>query len=345
MNVRRVLPPDAIESIDDPSFTRGYDGDSDDSVLVVEPDGGPARAYPILILNYHEIVNDVLESRAPESQPESQGDSGEAVDGEPVAISWCPLCGSAVVYDRIVDGRELTFGVSGKLAEDDLVMYDRETDSEWKQSTGESIAGPMEGRSLSIRTGSMMTAGRFEEEYSDGVVLDRPEGERSVVAPAEDGDGLVTEKKNIDYTVDHYAEYIEGDWLGSRSRETSRSWDRTDVAAKEVVLGIESDGEALAVPRSFVREEGTVRVTVGGRDVVILEGDEDLHAYQDPGFEFERDADDRYAGDGTTWDGATGRAEDGRTLQRVPARRLFAFAWQADHGPDSFVLPERETKT
>lgn len=326
MDVRRVLPPDAIESIDEPSFSRGYGGDADERVLVLEPNEGPARAYPILILNYHEIVNDL-------------------VVGDPVAITWCPLCGSAVVYDRTVDGRKLTFGVSGKLAEDDLVMYDRETESEWKQSTGECIAGPMEGRSLSMLPGSMMTAGRFEEVYPDGVFLDPPKGERSVVAPAEDGDGLVTEKTDIDYSVDHYADYIEGDWLGSRSRETSRSWDRTDLAAKEVVLGIESDGEAMAVPRSLVSEEGPVRLTVGGVEVVVLEANRDLHAYEYPGFEFERYTDDRYSGDGTAWDGATGRAEDGRSLRRVPAKRLFALAWQADHGPDAFVLPGRTTET
>jgi len=60
-------------------------------------------------------------------------------------VTWCPLCGSAVVHNRRVDGRRFSFGVSGKLADDDLVMYDRETGSEWKQSLGEYIAGPPEG--------------------------------------------------------------------------------------------------------------------------------------------------------------------------------------------------------
>ena len=71
---------------------------------------------------------------------------------DPIAVTWCPLCGSAVVYDRVVDRRTLTFGVSGKLADDDVMMYDRETDSEWEQSTGVCIAGPHEGERLCALT-------------------------------------------------------------------------------------------------------------------------------------------------------------------------------------------------
>ncbi|EMA39510.1 DUF3179 domain-containing (seleno)protein [Halobiforma nitratireducens] len=93
----------------------------------------PPKAYPVRILDYHEIVSDI---------PEGDGD-GEADDGGPqsgttisVAVTWCHLCGSAVVYERTVEGRTLEFGVSGKLADDDLVMDDRGTGSEWKQSSG-----------------------------------------------------------------------------------------------------------------------------------------------------------------------------------------------------------------
>ncbi|HKJ60335.1 MAG TPA: DUF3179 domain-containing protein [Halobacteriales archaeon] len=321
MEVRRVLPRDAIESIDDPTFSNGYDGDPDDRLLVVATGDGPARAYPVLVLNYHEIVNDVVE-------------------GEPVAVTWCPLCGSAVVYDRVVDGQELRFGVSGKLAEDDLVMYDRETESEWKQSTGACIAGPLRGDQLTVRPASMTTLGRFREAYPDGVVLDPPEGERRVVSADGPGEGLRVETREIDYSVDHYAEYVSGSWLGSRSRDDSREWNRTDVAAKEIVLGLALGGEAIGVPRSSVPDAGVLRLGVGNTDVVVLEVDETLHGFEDPGFEFEPAGDGRFRADGTTWDGDTGRSDDGRSLTPVPSRRLFAFAWQADHGDDSFNLPE-----
>jgi hypothetical protein len=133
MNIRQVIPPDAIPSVDDPIFEASHAGDAyagepNDRAVVVE---SPAeiRAYPLRYLHYHEIVNDVL-------------------DGDPVAITWCPLCGSAIVYDRVHEGYTLEFGVSGKLADDDLVMYDRQTESEWKQSSGTCIAGEFEGDSF-----------------------------------------------------------------------------------------------------------------------------------------------------------------------------------------------------
>ena len=97
MNVRQVVPRDAIPGVDDPIFRRDYDG--------------PAHAYPLRYLRCHGVVND-------------------RVAGRPVAVTWCPLRGSAVVYDRRVGDRTLSFDVSGKLADDDLVLYDRETDSE-----------------------------------------------------------------------------------------------------------------------------------------------------------------------------------------------------------------------
>jgi hypothetical protein len=152
MNVRQVVPQDAIPSVDDPEFGDEYFGASDDEVVVVEAEADgtdSARAYPVRILNYHEIVND-----------EFGGDS--------IAVTWCPLCGSAVVYDRTVDGKTLTLGVSGKLADDDLVMYDRETGSEWKQSLGEAIAGELEGETLSVRASTVTTYERFREMHPDG---------------------------------------------------------------------------------------------------------------------------------------------------------------------------------
>ncbi len=136
MNVISVLPKDAIPSIDDPTFGDEYLSDADDEVLIVEPgdEASPACIYPIRILNYHEVVNDAV--------PIADGDA------DSIAVTWCPICGSAVVYEAIVDDRRLTFGVSVKLADNDLVLYDRETGSEWKQSTGECITGELTGERL-----------------------------------------------------------------------------------------------------------------------------------------------------------------------------------------------------
>lgn len=91
-------------------------------VIVLEIDGALPRAYPLRYLTWHEIVND-------------------EVAGVPVAITFCPLCNSAPVFDRRVGGRVLSFGVTGKLRNSDMVMYDRETESWWQQALGLGIVG------------------------------------------------------------------------------------------------------------------------------------------------------------------------------------------------------------
>lgn len=317
MNVRQVVPKDAIPSIDDPTFESEHAGEADDDVIAVE--AAPPTAYPIRILNYHEIVNDAIT------------DDDETV---PIAVTWCPLCGSAVVYERTVDGRTLEFGVSGKLADDDLVMYDRETGSEWKQSTGECIAGPLEGRELRVRPAALTTWRAFRDRHPDGVVLQPLEGATSEAAS--DGD----EPARIEYEDEPYADYFDGEGFGlaaHRGTDDARSWDRDDLEPKTVVLGLEIGSGALGFPLPRVRAAGgVVHETVGETDVVVFATDDGIHAFENPGYEFGRSDEGRFRADGTTWDGTSGTAADGRQLTRVPARRLFAFTWQDDHGPDAF---------
>jgi hypothetical protein len=352
MNVRQVLPRDAIPSVDDPSFVGEYDGDGDDEVVAVTV-GGESRAYPLRYLHYHEIVND-------------------RIGRVPIAVTWCPLCGSAVVYDRrvgagggvergddangTVDGadRTLEFGVSGKLADDDLVMYDRETGSEWKQSLGRCIAGELEGRELDVLPASMTTWERFREAHPTGVVLAAPGGE-SEVASEGDAPAPIDE-----YDPGPYDAYFEAGGFGldaHRGTGDGREWERDDLDPKAVVVGLERGGEALGFPLPIVeRGGGVATASVGsgdGRDpdVVVFATRDGVHAFENPGIEFrprdggdgERTADGArdgpvwgFVGDGTVWEGATGRSRDGRELTRLPARRLFAFAWQDDHGSDAF---------
>jgi hypothetical protein len=339
MNVRQVLPRDAIPSVDDPSFVAEYGGDGDDEVIAVTIEG-ESRAYPVRYLHYHEIVND-------------------RIGTTPIAVTWCPLCGSAVVYDRRVGagdgagsdgaaddaGRTLEFGVSGKLADDDLVMYDRETGSEWKQSLGRCIAGELEARELDVLPASVTTWGRFREADPDGVVLAPPGGESEV---ASEGDAPAPID---DYDPGPYEGYFETGGFGldaHRGTGKGREWNRDDIDPKTVVLGLDRGGEALGFPLPVVeREGGVVSATVGSgdgeTDVVVFATDDGIHAFENPGIEFRRrDGDDArdgpegFVGDGTEWDGAIGRSRDGRELTRLPARRLFAFGWQDDHGPDAF---------
>ena len=333
MNVRQVIPRDAIPSVDDPLFDEAYDGGSDDLVVSVASSNG-YRAYPIRYLHYHEIVNDTLGCEVPASISESSSDSGDVVDSDPIAVTWCPLCGSAVVYDRRHEGQLLEFGVSGKLADDDLVMYDRQTRSEWKQSSGVCIAGAFEGESLSIRPATLISWSQFNESYPNGRVLQAPGG-KSEAASEDDAPAP------IEYDSSPYDAYFANKGFGldaHRRGHNSREWQRDDdLSPKTVVLGVESGATALGFPLPRVREKGgIVQTTVGNRAVVVFATDEDgIHGFADPGYSFES-TDDGIVADGTTWNPATGRAADGRRLNRLSTRRLFAFAWQDDHGPAAF---------
>lgn len=146
-------PKDGIPSIDDPVFEPASAVDLPGrEPVIVFPLGEGARAYPLRILMWHEIANDV-------------------VDGRPVAVTYCPLCNAAVVFDRTVDGRTLEFGTTGKLRHSDLVMYDRETESWWQQFTGEAIAGAFAGTELAMLPARVAPFSDFRAAHPDGPVL------------------------------------------------------------------------------------------------------------------------------------------------------------------------------
>ena len=154
-------PRDGIPAVDDPSFVpvaeAGIPGR--EPVMVLEMAGEAPRAYPIRYLTWHEIVND-------------------AVGGVPVAVTFCPLCNSGLVFDRRVDGRALTFGVSGKLRNSDMIMFDRETESWWQQATAEGIVGEMTGRRLTTLPGWMEAMADFAARNPDGLVMASPGASR-----------------------------------------------------------------------------------------------------------------------------------------------------------------------
>lgn len=313
MEVVEVLSRDAIPSIDAPEFDADYFGEPEDAVIVF--DGTPPRAYPIRILSYHEIVNDV-------------------VDGRPVAVTWCPICWSAVVYERVVDDRVLTFGVSGKLADDTLVMYDRETGSEWKQSSGECLRGEFEGRRLTALSSAVTTWGTFREAHPAGVVLQPARADaRAASSPGEV------------YEMAPYERYRSDDafgLVGIRGVGRERSWGRDDLDAKTLVLGIDRDDEARGYPRPWVQADGgVVADRIGTLDVVVFCVAGELAAFEDPGIEFTIE-DGVIVGDGATWDHVSGRSDDGRRLEPVPARQMFAFTWVDDHGPDALYAPSAD---
>ena len=146
-------PKDGIPSIDEPEFLAVDEVDMDDREPVIGFGvGDDIRAYPLRVLMWHEIVNDV-------------------VGGVPVAITFCPLCNAAMVFDRRVDGRVLDFGTTGKLRHSDLVMYDRQTESWWQQFLGEAIVGSMTGTRLKHLPARIESFAKFRARAPRGKVL------------------------------------------------------------------------------------------------------------------------------------------------------------------------------
>lgn len=147
-------PKDGIPSIDDPVFipvSQSTNLDDKEPVIGLEINGD-ARAYPLRVLMWHEIVNDTVGQR-------------------PVTVTYCPLCNAALVFDRVIDGSADTFGTTGKLRNSDLVMYDRRTESWWQQFTGEAIAGEKTGTRLTLVPSRLESWERFKSRHPNGQVL------------------------------------------------------------------------------------------------------------------------------------------------------------------------------
>jgi len=214
---------DCIPSIDNPEYesiasANEWLGDQD--VIFALDYKGVQRGYAQKILNRHEIVNDVVAS-------------------DPLAITFCPLCGSALAFDRTVNSEVTEFGVSGKLHNNDLIMYDRNTDSLWQQITGEAIVGELFGVRLKQVPLSGMRWTDFKEEFPNAEVLARAGAGRQ------------------------YDAYPYGDYEQDPSPLFPMEYDQT-IHPKTVVYGLEHEGEFKAYPQDKIKEEATIEDNLGG---------------------------------------------------------------------------------
>ena len=229
-----IDPRDGIPPIDSPVFESVADASSwlDERVpgtLVLL--GGEARFYPLGILHRHEIVND-------------------EIAGIPVAITYCPLCNTALAFDRRVDGEVLRFGVSGLLRNSDLVMWDDRTVSLWQQVTGEAIVGTATGTVLDPVPTAIVSFGDFAASYPEGVSLARESG----VGGA----------------------YISNPYEGYSSRPVPYSFYTGEIdpryGALERVVGVTEGGGATAYPFPVISVAGAVNDSVGGVPVAVFWG-------------------------------------------------------------------------
>ena len=195
--------------------------DPDDLVISVSQ-GGETRAYPTRILDRHEIVNDLFGTI-------------------PIAITYCPLCGSGLAFIRRVDGEQTEFGVSGLLHNNDLIMYDRKTESIWQQITGRSMAGPERGAVLEAIPVSMAGWSDWLAANPAGKVLAPPLG------------------------ADQYKKNAYGDYANSDRLLFPVTAQDARLHVKKVIYGVEIDGASIAVDSDWLVNIGSWEYEVEGR--------------------------------------------------------------------------------
>ncbi len=310
-------PKDGIPSVDDPSFVSvGAARDwiaPEEPVIAFEHDG-VARAYPLQILTHHEIVND-------------------RVAGTPVAVTFCPLCYSALVFKRTLDGEAVEFGVSGLLRNSDLVMYDRKTETLWQQLTGTAIVGDLTGRTLTRLPSQIVSFRQFGAVHPDGAVLSRDTGH------------------SRPYGRNPYAGY---DDINNKPFAYDGPTDDR-LPPMEKIVAVSVGDLHKAYPHSTTEEKRVIHDTIGEHSLVVFHAPGAVSALDAARIEdsketgstgvFDRRVDGRtlhfvYAGDGrfrdeetgSTWTvtgTAVGGTLEGTQLDRMRHGDYFAFAWLA----------------
>ena len=226
-------PKDGIPAIDEPRFVGVEEAgewlEPREPVILLQV-GDQARAYPIQVITWHEIVND-------------------RVDGTPVVVTFCPLCNTAIAFESTRDGRELTFGTTGRLRFSNLIMYDRQTESWWQQATGDAIAGELTGGQLKSLPAPIVSWDDFRSAHPDGEVLSRETG--------------------------YYRSYGENPYVGYDDVDSSPflySGPDTpgDLPPMARVITVDAKEESVAYPYEVLRESPAVNDVVDGEPVAVL---------------------------------------------------------------------------
>ena len=228
--IQGVVPPDAIPALEDPAFEPAAEVDwlpVLEPVLALEIDGD-ARAYPLRIMTWHELVNGT-------------------VGGVPVTVSYCPLCNSAVAYDRRVGERILDFGTSGALLNSSLVMYDRQTESLWSHYTGQAVVGHLTGAELDLIPVQTVSFETFLSSHPDGQVLSLDTGHSRRYG-----------ENPYDYYDSNNRPFLFGGPLDDRLDPITR------------VVALRSDGKGAVIPYSVLAQRRVVPFAFAGRELVAL---------------------------------------------------------------------------
>ena len=226
-------PKDGIPALDKPEFVPVEEADSwlraTEPVILVEV-AEDARAYPIQILIWHEIVNDT-------------------VGGEPLIVTFCPLCNTAIAFKRTVNGQTLDFGTTGRLRYSNLIMYDRQTETWWQQATGEAIVGELLGAQLEFYPATIVAWNDFKTKYPNGKVLSRETGY----------DRHYGRNPYFGYDDINKSPFLY---------DGPKTPDQLPAVAR--VLAVDLNSEAVAYPYDVLKEAIVVNDRVGGEEIVVL---------------------------------------------------------------------------
>ena len=298
-------PKDGIPSIDDPQFANVSDShfmSDSDTVIGLEIDGD-ARAYPIFILVWHEIVND-------------------KVGGTPVSVTYCPLCYTNQVFERIIDGQEVEFGTSGKLYNSNLLMYDRYTESYWSQALGIAVKGDLTGYQLNLIPFDVITWGDWKQMHPDTKVLTTDTGH--IRSYATDPYGNYYTEPRIMFPVEnnddrlHPKEII----IGFNLDDVYKAYKQNDIE-KEVLIN-DSIGDIPIMLTSFFSENS--------RAFLRIVDDETLNFVYSNGKILDSETLSEWNYDGLSVSGIY----QGKQLERLPIEPGFWFEWVAFH-PQTLV--------
>ena len=218
-------PKDGIPSIDNPRFVSVSEADlwmSDSEFGAAVIHKGVRRFYPFQVLVWHEIVNDVI-------------------SGDPVLITYCPLCGSVIGYERSINGTEVRFGTSGKLYNSNLVMYDRSTETYWTQIGGRAIIGELTGMELKLFPVDVVTWAEWKSAYPDSEVLGRETGH-----------------------VRFYGHDPYGDYYSDSRIMFPVNYNDDRLHPKAVVFGIRIGETSKAYPETTLKENPEIQDVVNG---------------------------------------------------------------------------------
>jgi len=226
---------DCIPAIDKPVFITAERASFlwDDDIVIALVMNGEARAYPIRILVRHELVNDTIA-------------------GQAILVSYCPLCGSGLIFDRTLGGEAVEFGVSGLLHNSDLVMYDRKTESLWQQITGAAFAGEQRKQVLATVPSSMTTWLEWRSAHPDTQVL----------------------SMNTGLPLEAYEQWPYGDYAKSERLMFPVSLNDARQHPKMVIYGADIDGQAVAYSQDYLRERRKLSDQINGESFTVVYEDD-----------------------------------------------------------------------